>query len=53
MTITRAIKTAYTCVGGAAVLLLAVKQPAVLGALILMVLACFGAVLFLSWMVAD
>ena len=53
MTIKRAIKMAYAGTGAAAVLLLAAKQPMVLGVLILIVLSCFGAILFLSWVLAD
>jgi hypothetical protein len=48
-----AIKTLYAGIGLSALLLLGVKQPVVLGALVLGVFLFLGAVIFVVWMVED
>ena len=49
----RAIKTIYAGIGLSALWLLGVKQPVVLGALVLAVGLFLGALIFVVWMVED
>ncbi|MFL9913262.1 hypothetical protein [Paraburkholderia sp. RL17-337-BIB-A] len=49
----RAIKMLYAGIGLSALWLLGVKQPVVLGALVLGVSLFVGAIIFVVWMVAD
>jgi hypothetical protein len=49
----RAIKTIYAGIGLSALWLLGVKQPVVLGALVLGGCLFLGALIFVVWMVED
>ncbi|MFL9937240.1 hypothetical protein P0D88_52025 [Paraburkholderia sp. RL18-103-BIB-C] len=48
-----AIKTIYAGIGLSALSLVGVKQPVVLGALVLGVSLFLGAIIFVVWMVED